>query len=158
MNQLNIIGNIGSEPVVTYLQNSDNKVARFSVAINGYSKDKEKKPAPLWVDCELWNEAADRLLKCQERGRLTGRKIQVTGALANSHWKKKVGTHEISMNTKYCKVRSFELIGSLKTDETLPSDDTELNESTLEPEVTEDMHVNESAEAAPKPAVKTQTK
>ena len=157
MNQLNIIGNIGSEPVVTYLEHSNNRVARFSVAINGYSKDKEKKPAPLWVDCELWNEAVDRLLKCQEKGRLTGRKIQVTGALANSHWKKRVGTQEIPMNTKYCKVRSFELLGSLKTDDA-PPDDVELDETELEAEVSEPLYVNESAQRAQKPIVKNRTK
>ncbi len=153
MNQLNIIGNIGSEPTVSLFQD-DRKVARFSVAINGYSKNKENKPAPLWVDCELWNEAADRLIKCQEKGKLTGRKIQVTGALANSHWKKKVGSFEVPMNTKYCKVRSFELLGSLKTDDSLMDGSTEIDDTTLEPEVSEPLYVNESAVEAQKPATK----
>ena len=154
MNQLNIIGNIGSEPTVSLFQD-DRKVARFSVAINGYSKNKENKPAPLWVDCELWNEAADRLIKCQEKGKLTGRKIQVTGALANSHWKKKVGSFEVPMNTKYCKVRSFELLGSLnKTEDSLMDGATEIEDPTLEPEVSEPLYVNESAVEAQKPAKK----
>ena len=108
----------------------------------------------MWVDCELWNEAADRLIKCQEKGKLTGRKIQVTGALANSHWKKKVGSFEVPMNTKYCKVRSFELLGSLKTDDSLMDGSTEIDDTTLEPEVSEPLYVNESAVEAQKPAAK----
>ncbi|MBX3150377.1 single-stranded DNA-binding protein [Candidatus Obscuribacterales bacterium] len=157
MNQLNIIGNIGSEPTVSLFED-DRKVARFSVAINGYSKNKDKKPATLWVDCELWNEAADRLIKCSEKGKLTGRKIQVTGALANSHWKKKVGTQEVPMNTKYCKVRSFELLGSIKTDDSLLDDSTELDESILEPETAEPLYVNETVTEEPKAAKKTRSK
>ena len=106
MNQLNIIGNIGSEGEIKEFD-SGKKVARFSVAINGYSKDKEKKPATLWVTCELWDDAVGRVLKCQQKGKLTGRKVQVTGALANNHWKKRIGDHTIPMNTMYCNARSF---------------------------------------------------
>ncbi|MBX3150375.1 hypothetical protein KF728_09525 [Candidatus Obscuribacterales bacterium] len=93
------------------------------------------KSATLWVDCELWNEAADRLIKCSEKGKLTGRKIQVTGALANSHWKKKVGTQEVPFDERTktnCKrTFVFELLGSIKTDDSLLDDSTELDESIL---------------------------
>ena len=61
------------------------------------------------------------------------------------------------MNTKYCKVRSFELLGSLKTDDA-PPDDVELDETELEAEVSEPLYVNESAQGAQKPIVKNRTK
>ncbi len=127
MNQVNIIGNIGSEPEVKSFQ-SGKKVARFSVAINGYSKDKENKPAPTWVSCEMWDAAVDRMLKCKEKAKLTGRKIQLTGSLALNVYNSEVGTETRTIKKLYVKVHTFELLGSLKTDEpegepTLTGDD-----------------------------------
>ncbi len=55
MNQVNIIGNIGAEPKVTSFQSGKRK-ATFSVALNSYSKDKENRPAPTWVHCEMWGK------------------------------------------------------------------------------------------------------
>ena len=52
-----------------------------------------------------------------------------------SHWKKKVGSFEVPMNTKYCKVRSFELLGSLnKTEDSLMDGSTEIEDPILEAE------------------------
>lgn len=116
MNQVNIIGHIGSEPEVKSFQ-SGKKVARFSVAINGYSKDKENKPAPTWIPCEMWDTAVDRMLKCRQKAKLSGRKIQITGSLALNVYSTLVGTEQRTMKKLYLKVSSFELLGGLKSDE-----------------------------------------
>lgn len=113
MNQVNIIGNIGSEPEVKSFQ-SGKKVARFSVAINGYSKNKENKPAPTWVSCEMWDASVDRLLKCKEKAKLTGRQIQITGALALNVYSTNVGSEQRTMKKLYVKVNTFTLLGGLK--------------------------------------------
>lgn len=121
MNQVNIIGNLGSEPEVKVFQ-SGKKVARFSVAVNGYSKNKENQPAPTWITCEMWDAAVDRLLKCKEKAKLSGRKIQITGSLALNVYSATVGTEQRTMKKLYVKVHSFELLGGLKTDE--PEEDS----------------------------------
>ena len=113
MNQVNIIGNIGGEPEVKSFQ-SGKKVARFSVAINSYSKDRNNRPAPTWIPCEMWDGAVERLLKCREKARLTGRKIQITGSLALNVYSSVVGTEQRTMKKLYVKVHTFELLSGLK--------------------------------------------
>jgi single-strand DNA-binding protein len=121
MNQVNLIGNIGSEPEIKAFQ-SGKKVARFSVAINGYSKDKDKKPAATWVPCEMWDAAVERLSKCKEKAKLTGRKIQITGSLALNVYSTTVGNEQKTMKKLYVKVHTFELLGGLKNEE--PAEET----------------------------------
>jgi len=116
MNQVNVIGNIGNEPEIKSFQ-SGKKVARFSIAINGYSKDKDKKPAPTWIPCEMWDGAVDRMVKCREKAGLKGRKIQVTGALALNIYNTTVGTEQRTVKKLYVKVHAFELLGGLKSEE-----------------------------------------
>lgn len=110
MNQVNLIGNIGGEPEVRSFNSGAHKVARFSIAINGYSKDKDKIPAPTWVPCEMWDASVERLLKCQEKGKLLGRKIQVTGSLALNTYDKTVGGQTMTVRKLYVKVQSFQLL------------------------------------------------
>ena len=66
MNQVNIIGNIGSEPEVRSFT-SGKKVMRFSLAVNGYSKDGKERPAT-WIPCETWDDdTGERFLKAVKR-------------------------------------------------------------------------------------------
>jgi len=131
MNQVNIIGNIGGEPDVKSFQ-SGKKVARFSIAINSYSKDKENRPAPTWVQCEMWEATAERLLKCREKAKLTGRKIQITGSLAMNVYSTGEGQDQRTVKKLYVKVHSFELLSGLQTEESQSTEaatgDSETNE------------------------------
>jgi hypothetical protein len=43
----------------------------------------------------MWDEAGERLLKCQEKAKLTGRKIQVNGALEHNEYNKEVGEQQV---------------------------------------------------------------
>lgn len=121
MNTVHVIGNIGSEPEVKSFA-SQKKVARFSVAVNSGKKDK-----PTWIPCEMWDQAVERLQKCQAKAKLTGRKIQVTGALALNEYTKTQGDQQIAMKKLYVKVHSFELFGMKP----------EATEQTAEPEATD---------------------
>lgn len=116
MNTVHLMGNIGAEPVVSQFQ-SGKRVARFSVALNSYSKDPSKKLPPTWIDCEMWDAAVDRLLKCKEKAALKGRKIQVSGSLAMNEYKKDLGGQSVTQRKLYVKVLSFELIGGLQPSE-----------------------------------------
>ena len=106
MNTVHVIGNMGSEPDVKAFPTSGKRVARFSVAINSGKKDK-----PTWIPCEMWDQAVERLQKCQAKAKLTGRKIQITGALALNEYTKIEGDQHIQMKKLYVKVHSFELFG-----------------------------------------------
>jgi single-strand DNA-binding protein len=118
MNQVNVIGNIGNEPEIKSFQ-SGKKVARFSIAINAYTKEKDpdKKPAPTWIPCEMWDASVERMIKCREKAGLKGRKIQVTGALALNVYTATVGTEQRTVKKLYVKVHAFELLGGLKSEE-----------------------------------------
>ena len=122
MNTVHVIGNIGSEPEVKAFQ-SQKRVARFSVAVNSGKKDQ-----PTWIPCEMWDQAVERLQKCQAKAKLTGRKIQITGALALNEYTKTQGDQQIPIKKLYVKVHSFELFG-MKPEATDPVE-------TAEPEAT----------------------
>lgn len=108
MNQVNIIGHIGSEPEVREFI-SGNKVMRFSLAVNSYGKDGKQKPAT-WIPCEAWNETADRLKKCSDKEHLSGKRLLVTGALALNQYERKLGDHAIKESKLFAKIHQFTLL------------------------------------------------
>jgi single-strand DNA-binding protein len=112
MNQVNLIGNIGKSPEIKTF-GTGTKVAKFSVAMNTYSKKKDQEPNTLWVDCEIWGNALDRFIKCQEKVDLGKRKIRVTGAIAVNAYTTSVGTEEKRISKFYVKVHDFELLDPL---------------------------------------------
>jgi single-strand DNA-binding protein len=129
MNQVNIIGNIGSEPEVRSFS-SGKKVMRFSLAVNGYTKDGKERPTT-WIPCETWDDTVERFIKCSEKGKLSGRKVQITGSLALNEYERKVGETAIKERKLYVKVHQFALLSyahALEVPGVLPeqpqSDDT----------------------------------
>jgi single-strand DNA-binding protein len=118
MNQVNIIGNIGTEPEVRSF-NSGKKVMRFSLAVNGYSKDGKARPTT-WIPCETWDETAERFSKCAEKGKLSGRKVQITGSLALNEYDRTVGDTSIKERKLYVKVHQFTLLSRSQEAEEAP--------------------------------------
>ncbi len=110
MNQVNIIGNIGVEPE-TRAFGSGKRVMRFSIAVNSYNKER----SATWIPCEIWDAGADRMLKCAERAKLGGRRIQITGSLALSEYTRVVGGTEMKQRKLYVKVQSFNLLSYADT-------------------------------------------
>ncbi|MBX9572182.1 MAG: single-stranded DNA-binding protein [Candidatus Obscuribacterales bacterium] len=120
MNQVHLIGNIGTEPEIKTFA-SGKRVARFSIAINSYAKTKEKRQTT-WVPVEMWDAAVERLLKCKEKAALKGRKVQVTGLLALNEYVKTVGETSLNQRKLYVKVLSFQLLGGLEQADELPAE------------------------------------
>ena len=116
LNSVNIIGNVGADPEIRYFD-SGRRLARFSVAINSYSKKDDA--GPIWVTCELWNEAVDRLEKCNV---VAGRQIAVTGMLAVNAYTRKVESVSFPDKKLYIKVLSFQVLGAPKSEEA-PAED-----------------------------------
>jgi single-stranded DNA-binding protein len=70
-NQITLVGRVGGDPVSTTFTDTNNKLAKFSIAVADYSS-KEDNPEPMWIDVESWNNLAERVLKTiteESRGR-----------------------------------------------------------------------------------------
>jgi single-strand DNA-binding protein len=106
MNQVNFIGRVGINPTCTTFTESDNKVARFTLAVHDYSS-KTDNPEPMWLDVESWNGLADRVLKYVTEGR----EIGVIGRLAISKYTKDVNGVKVEMKRAVVKLSSFHLCG-----------------------------------------------
>ena len=114
MNSVNLIGNLGADPEIRAFQ-SGKRVARFSLAVNSYAKDQ----GPIWITCELWDAAVERLTKCSVKG---GTRIVVTGRLGMNAYARTVGATEIAERKIFVKVSGFEvLFAKGEVVETMPS-------------------------------------
>ena len=61
-NQVTIVGRVGQAPVATSFTDTDNKLAKFSLAVAEYSS-REDNPEPMWVDVESWCHFARKTLQ-----------------------------------------------------------------------------------------------
>ncbi len=60
-NQITLVGRVGQNPTSTTFTDTDNKLAKFSLAVADYSS-KTDNPEPMWIDVESWNGLAERVL------------------------------------------------------------------------------------------------
>ncbi len=132
MNQVNVIGHIGTDPEIRSFS-SGKRVIRFSVAINSYSKDGKQRPTT-WIPCESWDQTAERMIKCAEKGILKGRKIQLTGYLALNQYDRPVGNQTIKVSKLYVKVSQFTLLSRLQDEQASTVESPELQDAALESE------------------------
>ena len=88
MNQLVIIGNVGSDPV-TRMTKDGIQVTSFNVAVNGRGKD----AAPVWFKINTWRglaEVCDKYLK-------KGLKVAVVGSVSLNTYKGNDGQNRASL-------------------------------------------------------------
>lgn len=84
MNMLILAGNIGAEPEFKHYD-SGKRRASFSVALDQYSKETEEAET-FWLACYAWDSVCDRLERCKKHTKLSGRKINLAGTLAQGTW------------------------------------------------------------------------
>src|SRR5271168_2066410 len=119
MNSITIVGNLEKDPVATHFA-SGSKVVKVSLAENQYRRgEKEEDREPLWHDCELWGDLADRFLKCEVA---TGKQMVITGMLQKNNYDKKVGGETVKIRRVKVKVQSFQLVGKKAGDSETPDD------------------------------------
>lgn len=106
MNQVTLIGRVGQNPVSTTFTDTDNKLAKFSLAVADYSS-KTDNPEPMWIDVESWNGLADRVMKYVTEGREVG----VTGRLSISKYTKEINGVKVEMRRPVVKLSGFHLCG-----------------------------------------------
>ena len=121
MNTVHICGNIGAEPEFKLFDSGKRKV-NFSVALNQYKKNGEQLDT-IWIPCQAWDAVYDRLLKCQQRAKLSGRKINITGTFTQSKWTDQTaGKHHSKLMVK---IQSFELLGGPQESMSVSTSDAE---------------------------------
>eukprot|EP00470_Lotharella_oceanica_P003978 CAMPEP_0170175076 /NCGR_PEP_ID=MMETSP0040_2-20121228/8212_1 /TAXON_ID=641309 /ORGANISM="Lotharella oceanica, Strain CCMP622" /LENGTH=253 /DNA_ID=CAMNT_0010416937 /DNA_START=272 /DNA_END=1030 /DNA_ORIENTATION=+ len=78
-NSVNLIGNLGSDPQVSYLP-SGRVVAKFSIAVSAYGNKTN------WFDCEMWNQVARSAQMYLQKGS----KVHVRGRLEKDTWNDRI--------------------------------------------------------------------
>jgi single stranded DNA-binding protein len=106
-NQITLIGRVGQNPTSTTFTDSDNKVAKFSLAVADYTS-KTDNPEPMWIDVESWNGLADRVLKTITEGR----EVAISGRLSISKYTKEVNGVKVKMQRPVVKLSGFHLCGA----------------------------------------------
>ena len=88
-NQVILIGNVGSDPVIKELPSA--KVANFSLATNRTWTDNagERQQKTEWHSVECWGKTADNV----ERMVTKGARMMVTGSLVYDKWEDDAGKH-----------------------------------------------------------------
>lgn len=84
MNMIFLTGNIGAEPEFRRYENGKRQVS-FSVALNHCRKNGEPTET-IWIQCLAWDSVSDGLSRCNEKMKLSGRKICLIGTFAQRIW------------------------------------------------------------------------
>jgi len=93
LNKVMLIGNLGQDPIVRYLENN-RVVCNFSIATNEYYLDKngEKKVETEWHMIEAWDQLAKNLEQLNIKGYLRkGSQVYVEGRIRTETLKDKAG-------------------------------------------------------------------
>ena len=105
-NQITLVGRVGQAPVSTTFTDTDNTLAKFSLAVAEYSST-EDNPEPMWVDVESWNGLAARVMKTITEGR----EVVITGRLSISKYSKEINGVKVEMKKPVIKLSGFHLCG-----------------------------------------------
>jgi len=106
-NQITLVGRVGGDPVSTTFTDTNNKLAKFSIAVADYSSKKDN-PDPMWIDVESWNNLAERVLKTITEGR----EVVITGRLSISKYTKEINGVKVEMKVPVVKLSGFHLCGA----------------------------------------------
>lgn len=110
VNKVILIGNVGADPDVRYIENSNNqgnaKVASFRLAISERFKDRngETRENTEWVNVAAWNKTADVVEKFVKKGT----QLYVEGKIKTRKWTDKEGNERY---TTEIQADSVQLLG-----------------------------------------------
>lgn len=129
MQKITIIGNIGRDAELKEINSQF--LIQFTVAVNTgyYDQNRNWVDRTNWYNCKIWkdkNQKTDIVKKLNK-----GRKIYVEGSPDISIYKDKDGQSRIDLGMR---VTTFELLDTLKKEETNNADNTNSNSQTLQPQ------------------------
>lgn len=105
-NQVTFIGKVGAEPTSVTFTDSDNKLAKFSIAVAEYSS-KQDNPDPMWIDVDAWGNLAGRVLDYITKGR----EVVISGRLTIVKYDKEINGVTVKMTKPVVKLSGFHLCG-----------------------------------------------
>jgi single-strand DNA-binding protein len=121
-NYLTLIGHVGENPQVKNFATSNNKLAKFSIAVKEFSSSNNTSK-PMWIDVEAWNEVGDKVIATITKGR----EVAVMGRLATSSYTKNGKDGKtIEIIKPVMKLTSFYLCGSAPRKREEVSNDNQL--------------------------------
>ena len=120
INKVILIGNLGSDPEVKYLD-GDRAVANFSLATNESYTDKQgnRITQTEWHRIEMW----DSLAKVAEKYLTKGRQVYIEGKIKTDKWTDKEG---VDKYTTRIRANTLQMLGNR---EDRPNNDNGSNES-----------------------------
>lgn len=114
INNVTLIGRLGKDPEVRYLDN-DQTVANFSLATTEkYKKDGEKQEKTEWHSCVAWNKLAEIVEQYAKKGSL----VYIEGKLQTRNWKDDSGTKRYTTEIIVTKYRSLQFKNGGEPDST----------------------------------------
>lgn len=105
-NQITLVGKVGAEPTSVTFTDSDNKLAKFSIAVAEYSS-KQDNPDPMWIDVDAWGNLAERVLDYITKGR----EVIISGRLTIVKYNKEINGVTVKMTKPVVKLSGFHLCG-----------------------------------------------
>lgn len=119
LNRTFLIGNVGNDPDVRYLDRDGNgnaKVASFRLAVTERYKDRngELKENTEWVNISAWNKSADIVERFVKKGSL----LYIEGKLATRKWTDKDGNERF---TTEIRAEGIQLLGKKDGATTAPA-------------------------------------
>lgn len=119
-NQITLVGKVGAEPTSVTFTDSDNKLAKFSIAVAEYSS-KVDNPEPMWIDIDAWGNLAERVLAHITKGR----EVIISGRLTIVKYDKSINGVTVKMTKPVVKLSGFHLCGPKpKSEEDSPAKNT----------------------------------
>jgi single-strand DNA-binding protein len=116
LNKVMLIGNLGIDPVVKYLENN-RVVAQFTLATNEAYLDKngERKVETEWHNIEVWDQLAKSVDQLKMKGLLKkGTQVYVEGKIRSELYKDQNG---LEVMRKKIKANQVQLLGTAKPPE-----------------------------------------
>lgn len=116
-----LIGNLGIDPVVKYLENN-RVVAQFTLATNEAYMDKngERKVETEWHNIEVWDQLAKSVDQLKMKGLLKkGTQVYVEGKIRSELYKDQNG---LEVMRKKIKANQVQLLGVAKPTEKKPNE------------------------------------
>lgn len=88
LNQIALMGRLTRTPETRFLQNSNNSVTQFSIAVErDYKSAGEEKPKSDFISCTAWNKVGEFVAKHFDRGNM----ISVIGSLETDSYTNAAG-------------------------------------------------------------------
>jgi single-strand DNA-binding protein len=133
INKVILIGNLGSDPEVRYLE-QDRVVANVSLATSESYTDKQgnKVTQTEWHKLELW----DQLAKIAEKYLTKGKQVYVEGKIKTDQWTDKDGNNKTTVRIR---VNQLQMLGNRESEKSnQDSPEQSKPETVIPPELNDD--------------------